>query len=220
MKIKTLTITAYSMLLFVIILILFQMQFIRLLLPNSALGALKKMDSAQLTFFFYAVMGIIGIILISILILSSKNYFDQLGLTFPWKRFKIGWFIVICFLWILPNALNLEWAFPSISPLSIIAVLMAPVVEELIFRGFIQGLLPDLSLWKWAKLNLGVVVMSLFFALYHFDILHPGSITILPFLLHFAGGITLGTLRNQTGSIWLGVVVHSAGNLTAALHPN
>ena len=83
------------------------------------------------------------------------------------------------------------------------AVLIAPICEELFFRGFLlQGLRAVMST-PWA-----VVVSSLIFAAAHADL---GSFPLLLVL-----GLLMGTLRVLTRSIWPGVALHTFNNLLTA----
>jgi membrane protease YdiL (CAAX protease family) len=141
---------------------------------------------------------------------------------------KLGWIVLMLFLWFLPNLItpifgNLfkvagvgtsRWAIPSLK-IVMMGVLIYPLIEELVFRGCIQGSLSGLlpcQIWLFARIDLAVILMSFIFALWHFDITQPNTIKFIPFALHFLGGISLGILRNQTGAIWPGVFVHVLGN--------
>jgi len=79
------------------------------------------------------------------------------------------------------------------------AVLLAPVVEELIFRGLL------LHRWalKWGRMR-GLVATSVAFAL-----LHPSPVNA--FLLGFGFGL----IYLSTGSLWLTIAAHSLNNFIA-----
>jgi uncharacterized protein len=84
------------------------------------------------------------------------------------------------------------------------SVIIAPVCEELFFRGFLlQGLRAHMSN------NWSAVVSSAIFALIHFD---GGSFTPL-----FILGLALAVLRIVTGSIWPCVALHTLNNLITSL---
>ncbi len=106
----------------------------------------------------------------------------------------------------LPN--NMEAAFDMMMhhPLGIVAiVIMAPIVEELLFRGAIQGHL--LRQWKhpaWA-----IVLSSLIFGLVH------GNWVQAPFA--FVTGLALGWMYYRTGSLLPGMLMHFVNNGTAVL---
>jgi membrane protease YdiL (CAAX protease family) len=81
----------------------------------------------------------------------------------------------------------------------IVSVLIAPVCEELFFRGFLlQGLRLSLPTWG------AILVTSLIFAAAHASL---GS-----FVLLFILAVFLGMLRVVTGSIWPGVILHTLNN--------
>ncbi|MFW3147241.1 MAG: lysostaphin resistance A-like protein [Thermoplasmatota archaeon] len=83
-------------------------------------------------------------------------------------------------------------------------VIIAPLVEELLFRGYLFKLLEDR-----AGSNPAVLVTASLFALAHFSIY--GFIPIL-----VMGGI-MGWVRKRSGSIVPSLIFHSANNLAALL---
>ncbi len=84
------------------------------------------------------------------------------------------------------------------------SVLVAPVCEEVFFRGFVfAGFLRGMSL-GWA-----VVLSALIFAVAHAD---PGSFIVL-----FCIGLALAFLRWQTRSLWPCILLHVLNNAIAAL---
>ncbi len=86
----------------------------------------------------------------------------------------------------------------------LVAVFVAPIFEEIFFRGFLlQGLRRVLG-DTWA-----VLISSLIFAIIHF------SVASFPLLLIL--GIILGVMRIKTKSIWPGVILHSLNNLVSAI---
>jgi membrane protease YdiL (CAAX protease family) len=78
-------------------------------------------------------------------------------------------------------------------------VVVAPLVEELCFRGLIFDLLhgerAGVAAW---------VGSSLLFAAYHFDPIQSTAITLT--------GLFLGWLRWRSGSVWPGIVAHAINN--------
>ncbi len=100
-------------------------------------------------------------------------------------------------------------AFSKYAPLTtyatlIVAVFVAPICEEVFFRGFVfAGLLRGMAL-VWA-----IVFSSLIFAVAHFDV---GSFVVL-----FIIGLALSFLRWRTKSIWPGILLHMLNNGIAAL---
>lgn len=80
--------------------------------------------------------------------------------------------------------------------------LVAPLLEEIIFRGFLHATLRNL-LPPAAALAVGALV----FALLHFSLL-----VLLPLFLF---GLLLGRLYERSGSLWPPVVTHALNNLVA-----
>ena len=79
------------------------------------------------------------------------------------------------------------------------AVVMAPIAEEVLFRGFVfRGLKQS-----WGVVA-AVLVSTLLFALFHADPLHAVGVLVI--------GVWLGWLRHATGSIKTCVVAHLANN--------
>lgn len=86
--------------------------------------------------------------------------------------------------------------------ITILAVGMAPVLEEFFFRGLIQR-----TLERRFGAAAGILVASAIFAAVH----------VLPwvFPLHFFLGAAFGYAVWATGSIWTGVILHAANNAVA-----
>jgi len=86
----------------------------------------------------------------------------------------------------------------------IAAVIVAPICEEVFFRGFVfPGLCRGMPV-GWA-----IVLSALLFATTHAD---PGSFIVL-----FAIGLALAFLRWRTHSLWPGIMLHALNNGAAAL---
>ena len=118
-------------------------------------------------------------------------------------------FIVVMGLWTnyfselagLPD--NMKDVFEQMmnNPLGIISiVVMAPLVEELLFRGAIQGHL----MRKWKMPYLGIVVSSLIFGVVHGN---PAQISFA-----FVVGMALGCMYYLTGSLIPGILMHFINN--------
>ena len=75
----------------------------------------------------------------------------------------------------------------------------APVVEELVFRGAIQQLAQPLGRWQAAALQ------AVLFAVQH------GGAAGIAYALVL--GVLLGTIRQCTGRVWPGWVLHTVNNL-------
>lgn len=119
-----------------------------------------------------------------------------------------GWLVTVLNLPLRTNSdMLLEQAkYAPISTLALVAgaVLIAPICEEIFFRGYLfAGLLHRMNFWSAA------LISAFLFALAHGEI---GSFAVL-----FVFGLVLAALRWRIGSIWPGVAVHMANNATAAL---
>lgn len=89
------------------------------------------------------------------------------------------------------------------------AVLVAPVVEEVIFRGLIQSVLVE---WFGQPMRWGVVLLAaLVFALIHFGSV-PAEARVQVILGLFVLGVILGWLYERTGSLWPSIIVHVGFN--------
>jgi len=90
----------------------------------------------------------------------------------------------------------------------LLLAVLAPLVEELVFRGLLYGWLTG----RWGK-NVGWIVSSLAFAAAHMEPAH--IILVLPL------GLLFGWLRQRTDSLLPSIVAHIANNalaLTAAAY--
>jgi len=100
------------------------------------------------------------------------------------------------------------------------ALILAPIVEELLFRGFIQGLWQKLySNKEKPPTKLIIVVIALLFALSHFGFLF--NITVKQFFFSitpiFVGALYIGRLRYKYQSIIPSMFAHFGFNLPAAV---
>lgn len=106
----------------------------------------------------------------------------------------------------LPNSMQETFEMIMRHPLGIIAVvIMAPIVEELLFRGAIEGHL----LRKWKHPAGAIVFSSLVFGVVH------GNWVQAPFA--FVIGLALGWMYYRTGSLLPGILMHLVNNSTAVL---
>ncbi len=87
----------------------------------------------------------------------------------------------------------------------IVLVVIAPIVEETIFRGFLFGKLRQHKMPLWPA----ILVVSVLFGLAH----GQWNVGIGTFIL----SIIMCYLREMTGSIWAGVLVHMINNAVAFL---
>ncbi|MFA6988561.1 MAG: type II CAAX endopeptidase family protein [Candidatus Gastranaerophilaceae bacterium] len=103
--------------------------------------------------------------------------------------------------------------YESFSPekirlISIFAILIAPIVEEVFFRGFIQPVFV-----KRFGMYIGIFTTSVIFGLSHSQ--YTNYSTAL--LSVIAIGIVLGIVKEKTGSIIPGILAHFINNFLAAL---
>ena len=92
-------------------------------------------------------------------------------------------------------------------------VIMAPLAEELLFRGYFLGRMSERT-GKWSA----VLVTSVAFGLMHLVGLSESGAIVLQWGAAadtFAMGLTAGALRTFTGSIWAGVLLHGLKNAVA-----
>jgi hypothetical protein len=99
----------------------------------------------------------------------------------------------------MESLLNLDSSGFAIISIFTIAI-VAPVFEEMIFRGFLQKFLEE----KWQDPTRAILVTSLFFTLVHMNPFWAIQIYLL--------GIVLGFLAWKTGSIIPGIILHALNN--------
>jgi membrane protease YdiL (CAAX protease family) len=90
--------------------------------------------------------------------------------------------------------------------LVVVAVVVAPVVEETYFRGWIFTSLRH-SWGRWPA----VIISALLFGLAHYESTHLYALAVFPL------GLILAALRERTGSAWTSMLFHAANNLIAVL---
>lgn len=88
--------------------------------------------------------------------------------------------------------------------LSVFAIAAAPMLEEMVFRGAIQR-----ELEEQLGAGAGILLAALLFAAVH---LQPW---VLP--LHLFLGVAFGWAVYATGSLWTGIILHTANNVAAML---
>jgi membrane protease YdiL (CAAX protease family) len=105
---------------------------------------------------------------------------------------------------------HLAFKIPADTPASLIfvalAVFVAPVTEELMFRGWIYtGLRHRLGVWP------ALILSAVFFAFAHYEDTHIYALAILPV------GLALGGMRERAGSIKAPILFHAFYNLAAVV---
>jgi len=121
---------------------------------------------------------------LSSLLFTPPEFLDQMGYMLKFDSFGVALFLMFGL------------------------VLLAPLGEELIFRGFLQQFLEE----YWQDITRAVLVTSLFFAIIHLNPFWLIQIYVL--------GVMLGYLAWKTGSIWAGFILHAANNFVALMFTN
>ena len=107
----------------------------------------------------------------------------------------------------IPDMMEETFMDMSRSPFGILSIgLLAPILEELLFRGAIQGCLQQTVKSPWAA----IIIASLIFGIVH---MNPAQI---PFA--FLVGTMFGWLYYRTGSLLPGIVGHVLNNSIATLN--
>jgi membrane protease YdiL (CAAX protease family) len=107
----------------------------------------------------------------------------------------------------VPNTMEETFIAMSNNPFGFVTIaLLAPVLEELLFRGAIEGRL----LQQWTNPWVGIMVSSLIFGVVH---MNPAQI---PFA--FLLGTMFGWLYYRTGSLLPGIIGHVLNNSVAAVN--
>jgi membrane protease YdiL (CAAX protease family)/uncharacterized RDD family membrane protein YckC len=106
------------------------------------------------------------------------------------------------------QCMSIRSAYDGAPWLAIVGVAaIAPVVEEIVFRGMVFGWLRGRTPLAWA-----VVISAALFALEHI-----GFLQLTLFLPIFAMGVVLALLYHHARSIWPSVLVHATFNLVGLL---
>lgn len=107
----------------------------------------------------------------------------------------------------IPNTMEETFIAMSRNPFGVLSIaLLAPILEELLFRGAIQGRLQA----RWDNPWIGITVASLIFGVIH---MNPAQI---PFA--FLLGMLFGWLYYRTGSLLPGIVGHVLNNSVASVN--
>lgn len=179
-----------------------------------------------------ALYGAICILLLGFLLTRGINPIDAFGLR--WRSWKSEWIcipvsLILAFPFIyLAQGIAYQISGPQTNPqpivtfllenpgwrdrlaVALVAIIAAPVTEELIFRGCLYGVCRRFA-GRWA----GMFFSSVVFALIH------GHLPSLPGLLILAIALTL--VYERTGSLWAAIGLHALFNgltvLAAILWP-
>ncbi|MEL6347704.1 MAG: CPBP family intramembrane glutamic endopeptidase, partial [Myxococcota bacterium] len=100
----------------------------------------------------------------------------------------------------IATELFLHWPSVEGGLIVLYAVFVAPLVEELLFRGFfLPPLIERLGAWG------GIVVTAVLFGLMHLS----DPLVVPPLVLL---GVALGWLRHRSGSVWTSLALHMLNN--------
>jgi membrane protease YdiL (CAAX protease family) len=137
----------------------------------------------------------------SLLIYASVTAFSAiaLGVIINWLAFELHWTLQDPFA---------TGAFSHQLWLKIIAVTIAPVLEELVFRGYLQG-----SLYRYFAPGQVILITAFGFTALHG--LYYGNLPALIYVLTL--GLLLGWIRHRTGSVFPGMLGHVLNNLMGIL---
>lgn len=167
--------------------------------------------------FVFGVLVKYYVIIILLKWLSNKSIETKLKQRFNWRKLGYAAIMIIAFRLIFDNSLTfwvnsismpkfINEAFDelAVSPIVLIfsVIIVAPIYEEIIFRGI---LLKGMS--KKINPTIALVVSALFFAIAHMNI--PQGINA------FILGLTVGFIYLKTESIYLSIFAHSLNNVLA-----
>lgn len=173
--------------------------------------------------------GIVGVYLMQLVLMLPLVYlaahFPQQSWreTLGFNRFKVSvlgyWMLVLLGFLVVEYVLNRLLAIDpgdfmrSLSgtkhlPVTLVIIICAPILEELIFRGYF------FKAWRHTRLGLSgtLLLTSLLFTG-----LHAGQYgwSILAMLFTFS--IILGLAREKSGSVWVPIIIHALNNSVAAV---
>lgn len=107
----------------------------------------------------------------------------------------------------IPNIMEDSFLAMARNPFGALSIsLLGPILEELLFRGAIQGKLQENSKNPWAA----IIIASLIFGIVH---LNPAQIPFATLL-----GIMFGWLYFRTGSLLPGIIGHVLNNSIATIN--
>lgn len=122
--------------------------------------------------------------------------------------FLVAQIAVVGLLGIEPSEFMQSLAGSRHLPLTLVVVLAAPLLEELVFRGYL------FTAWRHSRLGFSgtLLLTSTLFALWHWGQYHWVQ-TAFIFIL----ALILGYAREKSGSVLLPMLLHSLNNLVSAI---
>lgn len=137
-----------------------------------------------------------------------------------WRVFLQGLaatFLLLVIVWLLTFLLNLSHLkmqepytlLPrkELNFVILFAILKAPLLEELVFRGFLQS-----TFYRYCSPVWAIFLSSGLFTLFHTT--YQASPTAQLYV--FCMGLLFGWFRYRTGSVYPGIIAHSINNILAA----
>ena len=88
------------------------------------------------------------------------------------------------------------------------SIIVPPIVEELYFRGYMQGRLQNVFNSKWA-----IILTAIIFTTFHTQYFKMELIPLLMLASLFFSALILSYVRSITGSIVPGIIAHSLVNI-------
>jgi membrane protease YdiL (CAAX protease family) len=167
---------------------------------------------------------LVVVCVIIILIKRQKIRSQDLDLNKPFSfRAYLAWTIGFLLYTLLTEfvlySLNIlevsRWNHP-VSPSIILifgAVVLAPIAEELIFRGFILNLLSR----KKVNIHLGILIQACFFVLLHNFTYENTLSSTIGIAQSLIDAILFGYARRSTKSIYTPITMHMTGNAIAIM---
>jgi len=169
--------------------------------------------------------GLVSLLLCSLLI-RRVNIVTLFGLHWPGWKFQLRW-LGIAFLAMFPVVIGAHLLSSSFFPpekqvqgivlffqqstslserllVIVMAVVVAPLTEEIIFRGYLYGVFR-----KYVGRLYGMLIVSALFAAFHVHLPALAGLFLLAMALNF--------VYERTGSLWAPILMHSAFNTTSLL---
>lgn len=175
--------------------------------PSVAWIATAAIPSFLLIAFLYAFVG-------------DKNSLSWPNLESPARRRVLGLSMTWLVLWlggcVISAIMTGHWTVYARGwPLVTAFLIFGPLGEELLFRGLIFG--HARTIWP-SSPQIAIVISTAAFSLHHIS-LHtaPRELAVAQVLFTIPMGIVFALLRERTGSVWPGLLVHIATNLPATI---
>lgn len=99
-------------------------------------------------------------------------------------------------------------------PYLAIAVLIAPIVEEVLFRGVVFGGIRKKS--RWAAFTVSIVLFS-FYHVWQYLLIEMDPIVLVYMIQYIPAGFALALCYEQTNCIWMSILFHMTVNLQSIL---